>query len=154
MKNDDIEVLAGVFCSVLERESFMFGDVIDKDEGVTFGTMHKAVLTFTGDLVSGEIALVLPEQLSLELAANMLGAETDENFVKEQANDALGELLNVLCGQFLTTVEGEIPIFDLSVPIVTIINDSDWNDLLKSDHSILLMVEDEYNVLISLKVKS
>ena len=152
MKSKDINILAEVFCSVIERESFMFGYAIDKNTATPSDSMQKASLTFTGEKVSGSISLVLPESLSLELAANMLGAEPEEEFVQEQSKDALGELLNVLCGQFLTTVEGEIPIFDLTVPVVTSIDNSEWENLLKHELVSLLMVEDEHNVLLSLNI--
>ena len=152
MKNEDIEVLAEVFCSVLERESFMFGYAVDKDEASPCSSMQRADLTFNGSVVSGIVSIILPEPLTLELAANILGAEPEEDFVKEQAHDALGELLNVLCGQFLTTVKGEDPIFNLGVPQVNGIDNDQWQDLLKLDCTTLLMVEDEHNVLLKLQI--
>lgn len=152
MKSEDINVLVEVFCSVLERESYMFGYAIDKRDESPADELQQATLTFTGEGVSGAIALVLPETLTLEVAANILGAESDEDFVKEQAHDALGELLNVLCGQFLTTVEGELPVFDLSVPAVAAIDSSEWRNMMQLDNTALLMVEDEFNVLLQLKI--
>jgi len=152
MKSEDINVLVEVFCSVLERESFMFGYAIDKEEGTPADCMQLAKLTFSGEEVSGAISIILPEDLALEVAANILGAESDEDFVKEQAHDALGELLNVLCGQFLTTVEGEVPVFDLGVPVVNEIGGSEWKEMLQFDNTALLMVEDEFSVLLQLKI--
>jgi hypothetical protein len=62
------------------------------------------------------ISITFPEELCLEIAANALGAEPEDDFVKEQAGDAVGEIVNILCGRFLTEVEGTEPVFNLSVP--------------------------------------
>lgn len=153
MKSRDIEILAEVFSSVLERESFMFAAPMDKSEVVSSSEMFEADISFSGENVAGNLSLVLPKPLTLELAGNMLGAEPEEEFVQEQASDALGELLNVLCGQFLTTVEGEVPIFDLGVPVVTPLTNDQWQELLRQEFTSVLMVEDEYNVLLKLKLE-
>lgn len=152
MKSNDINVLESVFLSVLEREAFMFGSIITKDDSIPGDNMQKADLSFKGTDAKGTVSITLPESLSLELAANILGADPDEEFVKKQSHDALGELLNVLCGQFLTTVEGGTPVFDLSVPKVYSIDDEQWKKLITSGNTLVLMVDDQYPVLLELVI--
>ncbi|MEP6764152.1 MAG: chemotaxis protein CheX [Gemmatimonadaceae bacterium] len=63
----------------------------------------------SGRLVLRASACVLPE-----LAANMLGADQEHDQSLQQ--DALGELANVICGNFLPQVAGASAVFVLSAP--------------------------------------
>jgi CheY-like chemotaxis protein len=42
----------------------------------------------------------------------------EDDLVRERALDSLKEMLNVTCGQLLTSFAGEGPVFDLSIPTV------------------------------------
>lgn len=56
--------------------------------------------------------------LAIQLAANLLGIETEEDRAQLSAEDALREFLNVLCGQLVTAWYGRTAIFNLSIPVV------------------------------------
>ncbi len=53
-----------------------------------------------------------------ELASNMLGLERD-SVSKQVAQDALGEVANVICGNALPALGGAAAVFDLSAPETT-----------------------------------
>ena len=72
-------------------------------------------MTYSGGM-TGSISLIVPDDVCPEIAANVLGKDPDDAIVAAQSADALKEVLNVLCGNILTAVAGESPVFDLSVP--------------------------------------
>ena len=64
----------------------------------------------TGTLTLRVASSVLPV-----IAGNMLG-ESDPAEAREKGQDALRELLNMICGNVLTAWQGEAPVFNLSPP--------------------------------------
>jgi hypothetical protein len=57
--------------------------------------------------------------------------------------DALKELLNTICGQFITSMFGDEPVFDLTVPETKIISLDEWQESVDSGNFLSLNVEDE-----------
>ena len=154
MKPEDICALGEVFCKVLEQEAFVFALPIEKNGGVSInGELLRSAIRFTGNGITGVILISLQVALAREIAANILGEDSEADIVTQQADDALGELLNVLCGQFLTTVEGTEPVFDLSVPRVGAATAADWAKVYDRQSSLLFMVDDFFHVLVDLEVK-
>ncbi|HHN74927.1 MAG TPA: chemotaxis protein CheX [Acidobacteria bacterium] len=68
---------------------------------------------FTGPLV-GEMTLRLNRDLIGDLAANFIGA--DEPPAEDVQNDALGELVNIICGNLLPDLTDEEGVFDITHP--------------------------------------
>lgn len=154
MKPEDGHILGEVLCKVLEREAFMFAQPADKKSfTVPRGELLRSAIRFSGNNIAGVILISLQVDLAREIAANILGEDSDDEVAISQANDAFGEILNVLCGQFITTVEGAEPIFDLSVPRVGPANKDDWSKIYNRPSSIPLMVDDQFSVLVDLDVK-
>ena len=52
------------------------------------------------------------------VSANMLGTDEDSDDASEASIDALKEALNIFCGNLLTEMAGEEPVFDLGTPQV------------------------------------
>jgi len=100
-----------------------------------------ARMTFSGPQ-SGGLELALPVSLAPQIAANMLGVEESECAQPGPGKDAVKELLNVICGQILTTVAGTEPVFDLSVPEVTEVDDAAWRALRDRPGIVALQVDD------------
>lgn len=112
------EMVREVFAQVLEKQVFMFVEELapeafppDESEWV------EARMAFTGPF-NGRLSLALPKGAEMEMAANFLGKDVDDPEVAGCAEDALKEILNVVCGHLLTTLAGEEPVFDLSIPKV------------------------------------
>jgi CheY-specific phosphatase CheX len=108
-------IIAGVFKTM----AFMFAEPMDKSKiPMTTRDMHEWVKTwmeFQGPL-SGSLTMLFPVELCTIIAANVLGLDSNDERAIIRNNDAAAELLNVVCGQILTELAGEKPIFDLTVP--------------------------------------
>ncbi len=143
MKKEDSKVLLQLFSEIIEQSAFMFTESIEKDEieieGLTF---TQASIIFSGP-VKGMVSMAFPSDLSREMAANFLGLEEDDPMVIESEGDAVGELLNMVVGKFLTEVEGTEPVFDLSVPLIEELTTEKTERLLNDEFCATIAVEDE-----------
>jgi len=74
-------------------------------------------LDFSGPR-QGRITVRCGNALASALAANLLGVSPDDAEAGAKAGDALGEVLNVLCGNLVTRVFGSQQTVHLSVPTV------------------------------------
>jgi CheY-specific phosphatase CheX len=152
MQTEHMELLSGVFCEVLEKMAFMFGERVEKEDLPQIAAEYVQVkMTFTGPLRGG-LALAVPSDMRAEFAANVLGMEPDDEFVEKRASDALKEVLNVTCGHMLTTLVGEEPVFDLSIPTLSSINKVECSALLSEPETLCFLVDD-HPVLLRLLVE-
>ena len=149
--NQAREVVENVFCDILERVAFLFADPAKKDEieGACENYLC-ANLIFAGP-EKGSVSLVVPNSLSKEIAANVLGLEPDDDLVREGAGDALKELLNVTCGHILTSLLGTKMVFDLSAPEMEVYDESAWREMLRAPNTVGVLVE-ESPVLLSFEM--
>jgi chemotaxis protein CheY-P-specific phosphatase CheC len=143
MMNDN-DILIKVCCDVFESLSFMFGEAIDLDEVDSESESFINVsISYKGDR-AGAIILIVSSQTAKSLAYNILGIdEDDEDLPFESSIDALKELLNTICGQFITSRFGVEPVFDLTVPETKIISLDEWQGSVDSGNFLALDVEDE-----------
>ena len=142
MKRDMTKSLSKTFCNIIEKLAFMFGEPVDKiDLPASEGQEYvRAEMAYNGPL-AGSLAIMMPRDLCPEIAANVLGAERFDSTAAEHANDALKELLNVICGNILTAVAGEEPVFDLSVPSVSTADEIGWDDFLKRPETVAFLID-------------
>ncbi len=147
MQSEYDTILSEVFCDVLINYGFMFGDPAPKDELLTSDTDYlRTTVSFAGHR-TGVIGISTPADLGAQLAANVLGLEPDDDDSIESALDAVKELVNIVCGQFLTSAFGDEPIFDLLPPVSLEIDKAEWDKLLESEETMGFMVEDEPAIL-------
>jgi CheY-specific phosphatase CheX len=150
MKPEQRERLAAVFGEVIETQAFMFAEPAKTDELAPPGNgLLVARMKFSGPL-SGRLTLSVPRRLAVELAANVLGIEADA-VAETRAQDALGELLNVACGRFVTELAGEGPVFDLSVPKVAGAEAPAWGEL-SGQEGVMAFTVDDHPVLLTVEV--
>lgn len=144
-------MLARVFSQVAENLAFMFVEP-QEDESLLdpAGPCVAAEMTFTGPF-SGTLTLAAPLAFCPVVAANVLGVEPDDELATAQPYDALNELLNVTCGNLLTTLAGEEPVFDLTVPAVRDLSFEEWNTLKNSPETVGLVIE-EHPILLKLSI--
>ncbi len=147
------ELLSNVFSDVVENLAFMFAEVPDEGE---FPEVNDpcvmAAMGFTGHQ-EGTIAMAVPESMCTELAANVLGLEPDDEIVSRFPHDALKELLNVTCGNVLTAMAGEEPIFDLTVPETKTIDAAAWKAFRDQPDTVSVLL-DENPVLLQFRCNS
>lgn len=142
MSTNHSEQIVDVFCDVLDKLAFLFGEQIDKTEvprDVDAGYIVE--MSFEGPR-RGEIAVLMPKSICPELAANILGISEDDELATQCVQDALKEIVNILCGQLLTSVAGTEPVFDLSVPVIADYDSSLWCSWLDEADSVAFLVDD------------
>lgn len=146
--SEDREILLRLLEVVLEQLAFMFIEEVEKEDLIVReGRFFHVSMSFKG-FQSGHIEMAIPERMSHLVAANILGIEDDE-MIKQSAADAVRELLNIYCGQMLTTIFSCEDIFDLSVPEVKEINPEEWNILADNSDTIGVKIE-EFPFLVKL----
>lgn len=142
MQAEREELITEVFVDVMEKLAFMLGEPLAKSELPRASREYiKATIRFSGEK-SGELALVVPLEMCVEIAANVLGMDLDDEQVTARGFDALKEVLNVTCGHVLTSVAGEEPIFDLTVPREEKVDRDDWEEISADPDSIGFLVDD------------
>ncbi len=140
------------FLSVIEKLTFMFGEEEECSEiEVGTETWVESRIEFTGD-VAGSLAVVVPASLQPEIAANILGLDAEGLDTKEVLDDALGEMLNVVCGHIIMAVAGQDSNFELDPPSITELEHDTLQALLADDDTVAYLLDDE-PVLMSLKLK-
>ena len=114
--NLEKELLERIVASVLEDSAFVFA--MPMDEAPPELASWNAVgvrLKFQGHF-SGYCELWAPFEVAKILSSNMLGMDDDCPDAQEMCFDALKESLNIICGNMLTEVAGEEPVFNLGTP--------------------------------------
>ncbi len=66
----------------------------------------------------GELGLIMEKPLAVQFAARILGLGHPGDVYDDMVEDALKELLNVVCGHFLTLMYGYAPVLKISLPRV------------------------------------
>ncbi|MDZ4859027.1 MAG: chemotaxis protein CheX [Candidatus Hydrogenedentes bacterium] len=133
--------LETVFPKVLEEMAFLFADQSDALHArKTPGDSVCVVIAFTGAR-SGTLEMAISTSLGREISSNLLGSEPGETPSNAAAHDALGELLNVTCGNVLTEIAGDKPVFNLGVPRVTALLGDEWNAFASDSGAAIFNVE-------------
>lgn len=135
------EVVREVFPRMLEDLTFLFAD--PDDSGSPSGMPHDAVkvsIAFSGDR-SGDIEMGLARSLGAEMASSVLGVDPNEAKAGQIGDDALRELMNVTCGHVLTSLAGERPVFNLSIPVVERMDGDAWEALARDSDTAMFNVD-------------
>jgi len=141
MKNDDRALIIKVCCDVFEQLAFLFAEEIDMDEAESSSeSFYQAFMTFTGEQ-KGSVDIVVPSELTQNLAYNILGTDPTDGLAPGTAEDALKELLNTICGRILTSLYGDMAVFDLSVPQTISLSLEQFKSLAETSDYITFDVE-------------
>ncbi len=151
METDYKQLLCDSFCEIAENLAFMFGELAEEDEIADSPDACVSVeMGFVGPF-TGTITMAVPVEMCAEITANVLGIDPDDDIVADKPWDALKELLNVTCGHVLTSLAGDEPIFDLTVPQVTQIDEAIWHRM-RDEPGTAAFIVDENPVLLKLVV--
>ncbi len=151
MNPDHSETLTRVFTEVLEQLAFMFVEPPDSDFAPAPPDPVSANMSFRGPF-SGIVTLAVPREMAPVLAANVLGLDPGDELGLQAARDALKELLNVICGNVLTAIAGDEPVFDLTVPDVEDFTAEAWDELADRPGTVYC-IADEFPVLLNLEIR-
>ncbi len=100
-----------------------------------------AHITFEGPS-SGELGLLMDPGFAADLASRILGMDESGDLLQDMVLDAVKELLNVVCGQFLTQRFGYEPAFTLGVPRVFPLGAQACNVLLTGPSILIFRCDD------------
>jgi hypothetical protein len=106
--------LSKIVSESLEKLAFMFFMTDTFRELIPFQNAVTAEVSFTGKF-SGRLAVVMTELALKELAANMLGIDSEE-VEQSHLHDALKEATNIICGNWLPMIGGAEAVFHLDAP--------------------------------------
>lgn len=144
MENRSKDVLGKTIVSVLESMAFMFAEIVTKNPVLSIeeNTCIHTHIEFSGGRSYGEIGLILSPGLVSSIAKNVMGMESEDIVPHDTVEDMSKEIVNVICGQFLTSMFGDKPIFELSVPDVSRLDSKACSDMFTDPNIVVCMVED------------
>lgn len=152
MPIENHEHVAAAFLGVVEKLTFMFGEVVPVDDlELPTGKCAEAWLLFSGD-VRGRLAIAVPQELTPEIAGNILGLDPEDLPPGEMMIDALGELLNVVSGHVVMALAGPQANFGLSAPQHRVIDARAFRALCHDQNSATFMLDD-WPVLLNLTLE-
>ncbi len=117
MPQQKTSTLAAIFSEVLANLAFMFNDEEDYDP-CSGAAWLETTIEYRGP-ISERLRLYCTREFSVLLAANLLGVDPADDDAESQAEDAVKEFMNIVCGQLVTALHGTEPVFNLSIPQVT-----------------------------------
>lgn len=91
---------------------------------------------------SGEISIILGDNLASRITKAFLGMDNESDLLDDMIEDSARELLNVICGHFVTIKYGEKPIIKISVPRLFSISPALFNILSINEDISSFMVDD------------
>lgn len=116
------ERLAQGLCSVLEQAAFVFAETLDDGDGPapwSSDDLLRVRLEIGVEAEQGALWLQCEKDAGISLAANLLGIEMDDEQARQKAQDASGELLNIVCGTLLEQVCGSELEYRLGTPEIS-----------------------------------
>lgn len=116
MHDQTTEILTTIFSEVLADLAFMFTD--EEPGDMTPGDRWLETTMGYRGRHTGVLRLRCTREFSMKLAANLLGLDTDDADTEHSAHDAVKELMNIVCGQFITAAFGTQELFNLTIPQV------------------------------------
>jgi len=91
---------------------------------------------------NGELGLIMEQPLAMRIAARILGNDSTVDVSDEMIEDAIRELINVVCGHFVTLMYGYTPVLKLSIPKVTRVGYAICNMLMTKPDACTFLVEE------------
>lgn len=140
----DPALVAEVIMDVLGTYAYLYGDMIAPAGLPVPPATISVVMSFSGSF-SGQLTMVMPERLAAAVAANALGV--DDGVTPDMSGDAAAELLNIVCGRLLTVLSGELPVFDMTTPAISVGDATDWLRICGCPRAVGFMVDGEPLVL-------
>jgi hypothetical protein len=104
-----------VFSDVLANVAFLFGEE-DQPGPAAEGAWLETSISYRGPC-QGRLRFRCPRAFAKLLATNLLGIDPEDNDAESKSEDAVKELMNILCGQMITAMHGTGEVFDLSIPV-------------------------------------
>lgn len=145
-----LDIFGNTLTMVLETMAFAFADEVDSAEDIAGeGSYFKVQMSFKGPF-TGSVLFFCNDDLAMEVATNTLGTDPDD-VTDPMKGDALKEMLNMACGQYLTARFGDDPVFDLSVPQIEQITSEQISAFTEKNQCLFYEVEDIHLLIVSIE---
>jgi hypothetical protein len=142
-----IDALGQALANVAERSFFAFAETVDRatfdDRAADVAQWQVAVVSFRGGL-TGTMTCALPSTLGGRLFDAFTGrGDADPDPSPEMMADLIGELLNMVCGAWLTKLVTETP-FVLNQPRFVDVPEGwrPWSSSLPHEFEVTALVDD------------
>lgn len=143
--------LAESAARVLEDAAFLFTEPVDQAPPPD-GEMVSARIRFQGPC-SGFLQINTPVEGCTLIAANMLGVDPDDDDAVARGKDALGEILNILCGSVLGEAFAGGQEVTMGLPYVTSSEDARLSEHPTTDSRACLVTEEGFGVEFVLRLE-
>jgi len=101
---------------IFEEAAFAFVDYPSEEEcDMSDDKSISCMVGFSGPF-TGRMIITSSEALARTVAANMMGVEEDDEDSEKKCKDALGEILNMICGNLLPAIAGTKVEFRIGAP--------------------------------------
>lgn len=142
-----LHVLRQCINCIIEDLAFMFTEPSEISE-IRFREGEKvlrASMQFESQdsVHQGVVDIICTRDLCLEISNNILGVPASE-IPGFQEEDVLKELLNILCGKFVTEIYGDEAVFNLSIPDINSFDVSDWSGIDLPRNVAAFIIDDDY----------
>ena len=105
-----------IFSEVLANLAFMFSE--EEPVDVPAGAVWlETTISYQGPCC-GHLTLWCTRDFATLLAANLLGIDPDEQDSQADAEDAVKEFMNIVCGQLVTALHGTEDVHNLTIPVI------------------------------------
>ncbi len=133
MQQNKTPTLATIFSDILADLAYMFSD--DMEAEPTAGSLwYETTIEYDGP-VSGTLKFECSEDFATVLAANLLGLDTNDEDAENKSRDAVKEFMNIICGQYVTSVHGTNDVFNLTIPVIKELSETpDFEEVEESDN--------------------
>jgi chemotaxis protein CheY-P-specific phosphatase CheC len=141
-----------VLVRVLEEWAMMMTDTLGSTDGQfdEDAPFYSAVLQFVGESKQGRCELLCQKAFLNALGFSLLDPEDADDETMQL--DALGEMGNVICGNFVTEAFGSEEVYHLTIPVCRAVDIAALQRVLASSHAVCLA--DEAAVVLSVEVLS
>ncbi len=114
MQQQKIATLGTIFSEVLADLAFMFTEE-EQSEPASHYDWLETRIGYRGP-ECGNLRFRCPEKFCVQLAANLLGIDSNDGDAADVSHDAAKEFMNVVCGHFVTSMYGTEKVFNLMIP--------------------------------------
>lgn len=101
---------------------------------------------------AGELGLIIEHKLASRMAARIMGLDDSEEITDFMIDDALREVMNVICGHFITLMYGEKALIEVSTSQMFPVKNALCN-LLRSSQDIHEFMIDDSPALVQILIK-
>ncbi|MBN2526223.1 MAG: chemotaxis protein CheX [Deltaproteobacteria bacterium] len=139
----DSDILSASVSQVLEDAAFIFTEEATEDLQWKDDIL-KSTIRYEGE-ESGTLCLAVNTLLAQNVAANLLGIEQEDEAAKSKAEEAVSEILNIVCGVFLESWLGKSNHCRMGIPSICAVSVNQEQEAFRSARCNAVLEDEEGN---------